>query len=177
MATNAETMRINIGIPIKFMLLILWVAWISSCTGSKKITNETTDQVQTAYTPQIIFQNYTLERDSLDNYTIKLINTIVSEGKIKPGLHHYSSSKSGDLKCLILDANKKPISDITIPDPLTKRIEYQQEDRSLTSRLLLLDQAEFSVRLQLDSASSFIAIERIDPSGTSRLFTTEIDRL
>ena len=170
-------MKRNFGIAINLMLLVLLVAWITSCTGTKKTTDVTTYEEQTEYAPQIIFLNYSLERDSLDGYKIELINKIVSYGTIKPNTHHHSTGKSGDLKCLTLDANKQPISDIIIPDPLTKRIEYQQEDRSLASRQVILDRAEFSVRMQLDSASNFIAIERIDPSGSSQLIITEIDRL
>jgi len=102
-------MKKNFALTTNFLLLILLVAWISSCTGSKKTTNETKYEAQTEYTPQIIFLNYSIERDSLENYTIKLINTIVSEGKIKPGLHQHASAKDGDLICLTLDSNKQPI--------------------------------------------------------------------
>ena len=170
-------MRKNFGIPTNLLLLILLGAWFTSCTGSKKTTDETKYEAQKEYTPQIIFLNYSFERDSLEGYKIELINKIVSNGTVKPTIHHHSTGKSGDLKCLTLDANKQPISDIIIPDPLTKRIEYLKEDNSLASRQIKLDHAEFSVRMQLDTASNFVAIERIDPSGSSLLIITEIDRL
>ena len=170
-------MKRNFGIAINLMLLVLLVAWITSCTGTKKTTDVTTYEEQTEYAPQIIFLNYSLERDSLEGYKIELINKIVSNGTVKPTIHHHSNGKSGDLRCLTLDANKQPISNIFIPDPLNKRIEYLKEDNSLASRRIKLDHAEFSVRMQLDSASHFIAIDRIDPAGSSQLIITEIDRL
>jgi hypothetical protein len=174
-ATTAVTMKRKFSFAIGIIVLVLSVALFTSCTGTKKTADLAISEEQTAYTPQIIFLNYSLERDSLEVYNIELINKIVASGTVKPTIHHNSTGKPGDFRCLILDANRQPISDIIVPDPLTKRIEYQQENGSLSSRQIQLDRAEFSVRMQLDSASRFIAIERINPSGTSQLIITELD--
>lgn len=166
-----------LGVIIGFSIILLVPAWNLSCTGSKEITAVTQGEDRTPIPPRIIFLNYSLERDSLQGTKIELLQKIVSNGMVKPAPHPHSTGKSGDLRCITLDARQQPISDLLIPDPLTKRIEYIMEDNSLASRQIKLDHAEFSVRLQLDSACSFVSIERIDPSGNTPLIITEIDPL
>jgi hypothetical protein len=175
MAANGRTMRRNLGIPTNLLLLILLGAWFTSCTGSKKITAETKYEAQKEFTPQIIFLNYSVERDSLEGYKIELINKIVTEGKAKPDIYQHGSPKDGDLLCITLDSDKQPISKMVIPDPLIKRAEYQQDDGSLASKQVVLDHSDFSVRMQLDSASHFISIDRFNPAGSSNLIITEIN--
>jgi hypothetical protein len=168
-------MKRQFSFAIGIIVLVFSVALFTSCMGTKNTTDLKNSEEQTAYTPLIIFLNYSLERDSLETYNVELINKIIASGTVKPTIHHNSTGKTGDFKCLILDANRQAISCLIVPDPLTRRIEYQQENGSLASRQIQLDRAEFSVRMQLDSASRYIAIEKINPSGTSQLFITEID--
>lgn len=163
--------RFAIGI----IVLVFSLSLFTSCMGTKNTTDLKKSKEQTAHIPQIIFLNYSLERDSLEVYHVELINTILAPGTLKPTIHHNSTGKTGDFRCLIMDANKQTISFIIVPDPLTRRIEYQQDNGSLTSKQIQLDRAEFSVRMQLDSASRYIAIDRINPSGMAQLIITEID--
>lgn len=164
------------GVVISVLFILTGPVWTISCSSSKESTVASVEESQAPPSSRIIFLNYHMERDSLLGYNIELINKTISNGAVKPGLHHHTSGKEGDLRCSTLDANQQSISDLLIPDPLTKRIEYLEEGNRLASKQIILDQVEFSVRLQLDDSASFVAIERINPSGNTQLIITEIDQ-
>ena len=127
--------------------------------------------------PQIIFLNYSIKRNHQNDYQIELINKIVAEGRLKADEVPHQKESEDDLDCLTLDKDKRPLSIQTIPDPFTKRYEYPQEDGSLTSRQITLDSTVFSVRMQLDHASRYVAVKRSNPPGSSYLIITEIEEL
>ena len=153
-------------------LLILF--WITSCANSKLTSTTSSQNTAVIKSPQVIFLNYSFWKDQDKTYHIELINETVTGGQIKDPSGHHTESREGDLKCLTLDQNRAPIFTVIVPDPLVKRVEVPQEDGTLTSKVVELDSAVFSVRMPLDPSSRFIAVERISPSDSSFLFVTEI---
>lgn len=167
---------------IRSILFIILFIWITSCAGTKATSENTTSNntIQDSASeiiPQIVFLNFSIWRDQTEQFHVELINQIVSKGNIKEGLNLYTTPKEGDLKCFALDENKHPISSILVPNPLVKRIEYQQEDGSMTSREIFLDSTEFSIRMQLNEEARYVAIERINPTDSSFLVINEIQGL
>ncbi len=163
------------GRIINCTLFIILFVWITSCAGTNTTGKLSSQNKSLDSLSQIIFLNYSIQKDNKEGYNIELINKIVADGKIKKNSNQISTAKEGDLKCLILDENKLPISTIIISDPFIKKVEYQQENGSLTSKEVILDSADFSIRMQLDRGSRYIAIERINPNDSSYLLLTEID--
>jgi len=166
------------GLPyncIRVALFLFIYTCITSCAGSKSTSEATVGGVeQTQDQAQIIFLNYSIKKNPDNVPHIEFISKIVAEGNLKPGIMHHAEPREGDLNCLTLDNNKRPLSSILVPDPLKRRVEYQQEDGSLTTRELSLDSTVFSVRMQLESASRYVAVKRSDSPGGSYLILTEI---
>lgn len=166
------------GLPVicvRGAFLFLLYACITSCAGSKSTSEATVGGVeQTEDQAQIIFLNYSIKKNTGNVPHIEFISKIVAEGNLKSGLMHHAEPREGDLNCLTLDENKRPLSSILVPDPLKRRVEYQQEDGSLTTRELSLDSTVFSVRMQLENASRYVAVKRSDSPGGSYLILTEI---
>lgn len=163
-------------ICVRGAFLFLLCACFTSCVGSKKTSEETVGGVeQKEGQAQIIFLNYSIKKNTGNDPHIEFISKIVAEGNLKPGIIRQAEPREGDLNCLTLDENKRPLSSILVPDPLKRRVEYQQEDGSLTTRELSLDSAVFSVRMQMENASRYVAVKRSDSPGGSYLIITKIE--
>lgn len=167
-------MKHTVGTVINRILISFLLVWITSCSGTKTSGDLSSQNKKAGDTPHFIFLNYSIKRDSIEGYKVELINKIVSDGKIKMNTGNHSPAKAGDLKCLALNEDKHPISNINIPDPLIKTVEYQNENGLLAKREVKLDSTVFSVRMQLDKHTKFIALERINPPNSSYLIITEI---
>lgn len=148
---------------------------ITSCASTQSSSQLAGQDASSENIPRIIFLNFSIERNNEETIQIDLIDKIVTEGTMKMNITPLATPKEGDLRCMTLDGNKRPISTIIVPDPFIKKLEYQQEDGSLTSKQELLDRADFSVRMPLDSGSRYIAVERINPNESSYLLITEIN--
>lgn len=114
-------------------------------------------------TPKILFLNGEISYDSLSQeYTIELINKILSYGKIKPNPEHSHIHIENQLNYRLLNKNKQVIDDYAIPNPLLKDIEYIDDNGQMGRKRLQLKQAEFSIRVQLPPTAGFMAFSILD---------------
>lgn len=163
---------------LRGVLLLVLIAGLASCTGTKSVSEERAGSAEsTPSEAQIIFLNYSIKKKPDNSFHIELISKIVAEGSLKPGIEQDAEPEGGDLSCLTLDKDKRPLSTQAIPDPLKRRVEYQLEDGSLTSREITMDSTVFSVRIQLNKASRFVALKQSDSPGGTYLIINEIDDL
>ncbi|MFD2726771.1 hypothetical protein [Hyunsoonleella rubra] len=135
---------------------MLWVAFLLLSCGPKikssANTNTTIEQP-----PQLIFLNYSIAQNSNGIKTVKLLSSKKVEGKIKGGKFKNNITQN-DLICYQLKNKSSVISKIVIEDPLHKRVEYLGESRSFKVAQIESDSAYFSIRLQLNPETRYIAI-------------------
>lgn len=87
-----------------------------------------------ANTPQILFLNYSMRRNSAGTNELRFINKIVAEGQLKKEPQENRTYKVGDLRCVELDANAEPIKSTYVPNPLNRTVEYVNELGELSKK-------------------------------------------
>jgi len=123
---------------IPALLFLIMISILISCNPAKHTYSS--DPVGTKATPKILFLNYQISRDSTKtNYNAQLINMILKDGTIK---------------------EDQIINHCHIPNPLDKSVEYVNDARQLEQKMIHLDSAQFSVRLQIEPGASSILLNR-----------------
>jgi len=144
---------------ISALLFLIMISLLMSCNPAKHTYSS--DPVETKATPKILFLNYQISRDSTKtNYSAQLINMIIKEGTIKEDPQHNGQAEIDDLELLVLDRNQQLISHRHIPNPLDKSVEYVNDARQLEQKMVHLDSAQFSIRLQIKPRASSILLNR-----------------
>ena len=158
---------------IPALLLLIMISILMSCNPAKHTYSS--DPVGTKATPKILFLNYQISRDSTKtNYSAQLINTILKDGTIKVDQQHNEQAEINDLELLVLDRNQQIISHRYIPNPLDKSVEYVNNAGQFERKMIHLDSAQFSIRLQIEPGASSILLNRFigdDNEGTLLLNT------
>jgi len=114
--------------------------------------------------PKILFLNLKIYIDNkFTNESVELINSIISEGKLKNEVNKKLELRENFILFSFLNAKREVIQLTTIDNPLNKSIEYVNEDKMLQMKKLDLKEAVFSLRMQYSNEISFIRIEKILP--------------
>jgi hypothetical protein len=130
-----------------------------SVTHSGSRTNQSGDVITA--TPQIIFLNYNIKLNrSSGEVEIRLINKIITEGRLKENSSEPVLARPGDLKCITLNNLSEPVDSITISDPLNFTVESVDDNNMLFKKEISRDSAQFSVRLQINEKIRSIAIKK-----------------
>lgn len=157
-------------------LIILFMVSAMSCNPSKNTISSDQNENNSEEKSRILFLNYQLTRDSSQsNYNAQLINMILKNGTIKDSQINTDRAEKDDLELLVLDNKQQTISQRHIPNPLDRSVEYVNEAGQFERRMIHLDSAQFSVRLQIESIASSIVLKRIhgeEKEGTILLKTT-----
>ncbi len=143
---------------ILFIISIITISVINSCRVNKELISDEDGFVKT---PQIIFLNYSIIRNLDGKNEIRFINKIIANGKLKKDTPKDQVYKEGDLKCVQLDKNMQPVKSVYLPNPSVNTVEYVNELEQLSKKEIELDSARFSIRMQLDPQTKYIAIEKI----------------
>jgi len=126
--------------------------------------------------PRILFLNYEITRDSLNSaYTAQLINTVVANGSLKYDRTPPIQPITGDLELQVLDAAQQIITTLYISNPLDKSVEFVNDSGELQQKMISLETAQFSVRLQVEPGASSAILKRItgpDPENIILLKTS-----
>lgn len=149
--------------------LLLFIGLLSCASQQQKKTIETPVKVE----PKLLFLNFEIEKLK-DKKTITLINQIKTDGKLKGSGTKNANPNLEDLECLILDKDSKLLEKHHINNPLKKIIEYINDSGELEQKLIDLDRAEFSLKLQLQPSAKYIEINEITATGIIKHSTTEI---
>jgi len=123
--------------------------------------------------PQLLFLNYEI-KTSGDKKSISLINQVTTDGRLKQHINHNSNPDLGDLECVILDKDSLILETYSIKNPLLKIVEYINDSGHFEKKILNLDYAQFSLKLQLNTKAVYAAIHEINSNGNITLKTTKI---
>lgn len=156
---------------------------LAACSVNKKKTPANTSPVteleeiiEVNSTPQIIFMNFELSSPINGEITANLVNTIITEGKIKGSKNSAREIKIEDLVCKGLDKNGKVIQSLSYDNPMKKNIEYVNDEGELEKKQITLNETYFSIRMQLNPNTKSIALERFAPDNSTTLITFEIEQ-
>ena len=142
---------------------ILWIMVISlvSCNPPQHTYSSDQEDSKAGEALKILFLDYQLTRDATDStYVAQLINMIIRNGTIKEDQHNASEAVKDDLELLVLDRNQQTISHRYIPNPLDRSVEYVNDAGQFERRMIHLDSAQFSIRLQIESGAGSIVLNR-----------------
>ena len=151
-----------------FLLMILVIA----CASKQQVLE---NEAETEQQPKLLFLNYTISKSDNDKKTISLINQKITDGALKKTTKPNYKTSFGDLECITLDKNLNQIEAHSIKNPLTKIVEYINDLGNFEKKLIELDSAQFSIRLQLDSKVKYLRISELTQEGSKKHITTELE--
>ena len=145
----------------KLILVFFCFPGSLSCSVTHSASNKDQYGAGITATPQIIFLNYNIKLNrSNGEVEIRLIDKIITEGRLKSNSSEPVLARPGDLKCITLNSLSQPVDSITIPDPLNFTVESVDDNNMLFKKEISRDSAQFSVRLQLNEKISSVAIKK-----------------
>ncbi|WP_460218244.1 hypothetical protein [Psychroserpens sp. MEBiC05023] len=157
---------------MKKTIIIVVLFLICSCAPKKQIAVE---ENTTLLPPKIIFLNYSIKKNNHIKKMVSLINKIVVDGKLKGNDFSKNKKAIGDLECVLLDKDLNEIEQIIVKNPLRKDFEYLNTNKEYEKKIILLDSAEFSIRLQLPPKCKHIRISELTKVQAIELITTQIN--
>ena len=163
-------MKIPNIINISFFLAILFI--ISSCASKQQITSEETQIIPK---PKLLFLNYKISKPTNEEKTIVLINQLVTDGKLKNKSTVEGKLSLGDLEYTLLDADFNEIEKNSIKNPLIKIVEFINDLGNFEKKIIALDSAQFSLKLQLPSKAKHIVISELTNNSIKKYITTKIN--
>lgn len=126
------------------------------CKNSKSIS---VNSSEIESTPEIIFLNYSIEKDLYGNRTIQFINKKIVNGKLKTSSYPpIENGVLGDLILTELDKKSKIIKQILIKNPFSRTIEFVDESKNFKTEVIKTDKTQLSIRLQLKNSTKYITI-------------------
>jgi hypothetical protein len=131
------------------------VLWFFISCGSHKNSEPTQSSIES--NPKIIFLNYSIKKTANGNRSIRFLNKIVTEGKLK-NVPYDEVGVSSDLLFFQLDKKSNILQRSIIKNPLVKNIEYLNDSRGFQRKQINLDSTQFSIRLQLKPNTKYISI-------------------
>ena len=147
------------------ILAILWLCMGSiliSCSVSKNTGDPSINESNLKDSPRILFLNYEITRDSVNStYTAQLINTVVANGSLKNDRTPPIQPEKDDLELQVLDSKQQIMTTIYISNPLDKSVEFVNDTGESQQRMISLETAQFSVRLQVEPGASSTILKRI----------------
>jgi len=150
--------RFKISIITKLTILALLLIF-QSCILSKQNKSNSYSSIEN--NPMIVFLNCSIIYDSIrQEHKIRLINKIITEGKIKDTTINSKKYENGDFEYSVLSKNNQVISHTYMPNPLDKTIEYVDESGRLGQKNIRLDSTQFSLRIPLIPNARYICFEK-----------------
>lgn len=147
----------NIYIQAAFVVMLHMV----SCTAPYRTTNTSSNDKITNETPKIIFLNYSIVNDTIkQEYRIRLINKIITEGKIKENTIMSKTPAIDDVEYIVLNKESHVLMRNFIANPLHRTVEYVTDNGQLAKKDIQLDSTQFSLRIPLDPTAQYISMER-----------------
>ena len=156
---------------IKLTSFLFLVMLLLSCVTKQAVLAEETQQ---KIEQKLLFLNYEINKVN-DVRSISLINQIKTDGKLKIKNSAHSYTNIGDLEYLILDQDLSPLETHSIQNPLRKTVEFINDSGEFEKKTLDLNQAQFSLKLQLQPRAKYVVINEITTKGIIKLSTTTIE--
>ncbi|WP_179354519.1 hypothetical protein [Winogradskyella vidalii] len=149
--------------------LLLFIGLLSCASKQQTQTAESAIEAQ----PKLLFLNFEIEKIN-DKKSVTLINQITTDGQLKGRIKKGQKPNLEDLECLVLDKDYNVIEKHPVNNPLKKIIEFVNDSGNLEKKILDVDRAEFSLKLQLHPHAQYIQINEITATGTLKHCLTEI---
>ncbi len=140
-------------------MAVLWAFLLISC-GSFTKTSTLEEDVAINESPKILFVSYQFTREPENRASIKFLDKIMAEGKLKKELKE-QSFEAGDFEILQLDANGVVLSSKGIDNPLLQIMEYVSDDGTFGKKEVSFDEKDVSIRLQLHSKAQSVLLQEI----------------
>ena len=138
------------------LLLLVCLSFFSGCKNSKDVF---TNQSEIESSPKILFLNYSIEKTLDYKRTIQFISKKIVDGKLKNSLNlPIENGVTGDLVLTELDTKYRALNELLIKNPLVRTVEFINDSIQLQTKTITLDKAQFSMRLQLKTATKYITI-------------------
>jgi hypothetical protein len=132
-----------------------------SCRATHSSVGNYVNRDSETATPQIIFLNYSVILGKTKGVPeVHLLNSTITEGKLKTINSDPEIRKPGDLECVSLDINLEPIDSILISDPLNITVESVDDENAFFKKEIARDSAQFSVRMQLNEKVHAFGIKK-----------------
>ena len=143
-----------------FLLLITLLISVqfTSCKTTKEIAKE---EVVMLEEPKILFLNYTIHKLSETDSELRFVSRILADGELKHSGALKSKAEIGDLIFSQLATNDLVLDSLIMDNPLIKHVEYVNDDNELAIKKVRLEEAQITLRLQLNLAADRIRIEEI----------------
>ncbi len=172
--TNILEYKLNRAL---FFFSMVFFTILCSCGASTEKKPEVTMETPDA-NPKIVFVNYKAERNGDEMIRVSVINKIMKEGRLKGDTSAENGAETG-FNIVQLDANEQTISIMNIENPLSRVVEVVGDNGELGMKKIELDEAEFSIRLQLHSNTEYINVQMKGASSNKMvsLLTTKINEL
>ena len=167
----------QVSIFILVHLILIMGSVLISCRVSKNTSGQSSSETKTEESPRIFFLDYQITRDSLNTtYNARLLNLIITNGSIKEDRTTLIQPGTDDLEHLVLDQSQQIMTHRYISNPLDKAVEYVNENGELEYKMIHLDSAQFSVRLQIEPGASSAVLKRFigDATESTLLLKTTI---
>lgn len=152
-------MRWAIDVFPKLFLLYLAIALSASACGKTNITREEAHGIKQVLPDSVAFITMKIESDSLASASrLHILSINKKPGKIKTGAEkpiNYSSY----LTFMIYDSDSALIDSFSIEHPLYKSFEYVDENSQLTTKAVILKDAEFFIRIEMKNSKSMVIKE------------------
>jgi len=146
------------------VLLCFW-----SCKNSKSLA-----ETEGLYkSNKVVFVNYKLFRLANGKRQLSYLNHTIKEGRLKR-FTTTTPGKPNDLICIQYNNRYRKLHSVLIKDPLRKIMEHIDDEKQLQTQVLELDEAFFSVRMQLHPQTRFIAVRNF--SEEENLMETPINQ-
>ncbi len=143
---------------LPLFLLLANACQVSNTSGS---TPEQ-QQASAAQVNQIIFLDLDIAVDTVTKETtVRLLNKMVTDGKLKNAVHPEEMPKPGDLQYSLLSASGQTLFSKTIPDPLVNTLEYASESGSIQQKTFHLKKAGFTIRAPFYPGTTHLLIEQV----------------
>ncbi|HLG36433.1 MAG TPA: hypothetical protein VI757_16260 [Bacteroidia bacterium] len=110
------------------------------------------------------------EKDN--KYTIEKGETKIVNGVYKTPRAAIDEGKENDLVCFILDERNTAVDSLLIPNPLSIRYEYPEDERNIGTAVMNKKENEIMVRFNYNPAMKYILIKRIGKDGSMAALAT-----
>ncbi|REG85192.1 DEAD/DEAH box helicase family protein [Winogradskyella sediminis] len=156
---------------VTYAIALTLTIGLLSCASTLQASEEEPTVLEA---PQLLFLNYEMKTYG-NKKSISLINQVTTDGRLKQHINHNPNPDLGDLECVILDKDSNILETYSIKNPLLKIVEYINDSGHFEKKILNLDYAQFSLKLQLNAKAAYAVIHEINPNGNIKLKTTKIE--
>lgn len=142
------------------MLLLLTVLIIGCKTTKELPIAETVEPSG----PQLIFVNYKITKTQNDLEYVEVIDKLIVAGQMKVNRNKIPTINNRYFQCIQLDHKEEVLHTDYFTNPLLKDVEYVDKEGQLGRKLIEVDSADLSIRLQLDPKARFILLSKVNDS-------------